>query len=52
MSEDNKLDQLIGKSEVLIEAHEKELEKLDDEIIETEGWITITLKAIKNILLN
>ncbi len=42
----------IGKSEVLIEQHEEALEKAEEKTEDIEGWLTVFLKAIKNVILN
>lgn len=42
----------IGKSEVLIEQHEEALEEAEEKTEDIEGWLTVLLKAIKNVILN
>ena len=42
----------IGKSEVLIEQHEEALEEAEEKTDDIEGWLTVFLKAIKNVILN
>ncbi|MAV92000.1 MAG: hypothetical protein CL676_11325 [Bdellovibrionaceae bacterium] len=42
----------IGKSEVLIEQHEEALEEAEEKTEDIEGWLTVFLKAIKNVILN
>jgi hypothetical protein len=48
----NNLMKAIGKSEVLIEQHEEALEEAEEKSEDIEGWLTIFLKAVKNIILN
>lgn len=50
--ESDDLMKAIGKSEVLTEQHEEAIEDLKEETENLEGWLTVFLKAVKNVLLN
>jgi len=50
--ESDDLMKAIGKAEVLAEQHEEAIENLNEETEDLEGWLTVFLKAVKNVLLN
>jgi hypothetical protein len=50
--EQDELMKAIGKAEVLTEQHEEAIEELKEETENLEGWLTVFLKAVKNVLLN
>ena len=50
--ESDDLMKAIGKAEVLTEQHEEAIEDLKEETENLEGWLTVFLKAVKNVLLN
>ena len=50
--EQDELMKAIGKAEVLTEQHEEAIEDLKEETENLEGWLTVFLKAVKNVLLN
>jgi hypothetical protein len=52
LEDEGKLERLIGKSEVLVERHQEELDELEDSESELEGWISIIFKTIKSVLLH
>ena len=52
MIKQDELMKAIGKAEVLTEQHEEAIEDLKEDTEDLEGWITVFLKAVKNVLLN
>ena len=50
--ESDDLMKAIGKAEVLTEQHEEAIEDLNEDTEDLEGWLTVFLKAVKNVLLN
>lgn len=52
MIKQDELMKAIGKAEVLTEQHEEAMEDLNEETEDLEGWLTVFLKAVKNVLLN
>ena len=50
--ESDDLMKAIGKAEVLTEQHEEAIEDLKEDTEDLEGWLTVFLKAVKNVLLN
>ena len=52
LEDEGKLERLIGKSEILVERHQEELDELEDSESELEDWISIIFKTIKSVLLH
>ena len=52
MIKQDELMKAIGKAEVLTEQHEEAIEDLKEDTEDLEGWLTVFLKAVKNVLLN
>ena len=50
--EQDELMKAIGKAEELTEQHEEAIEDLKEETENLEGWLTVFLKAVKNVILN
>ena len=48
----NNLMKAIGKSEILNEQYEEAREEIEEESENIEGWLTVFLKAVKNVFLN